>query len=120
MDNFETASSVMTRPEMTDKIVALCTCPDAETGARLARLVVEKRCAACVNLLPAVRSFYQWEGEVADEAETLMLIKTTRARYAELERVIIAEHPYELPELIAVPIERGFERYLVWVEDGTS
>ena len=67
-----------------------------------------------------VRSIYRWNDKVAEDTEALMVIKTTETRYADVERLIIEQHPYELPEIIAVPIEQGFKQYMAWIEDTTS
>ena len=104
----------------TDKLVVLCTCPDEDAGAAMARELVGKRLAACVNVQGRIRSIYRLNDEVTEDEEALMVIKTTASRYSELERLIRELHPYELQEIIAVPIERGFERYLAWMEDAIS
>src|SRR5260370_42486490 len=87
---------------------------------RLADLLVEKKLAACVNILAPCRSVYHWEGAVQHDEEHPMLIKTTTERYAALEQALRAGHPYELPEIIAVPIERGLPAYLDWVAAETK
>lgn len=89
--------------------------PDRPSAERLARSLVEARFAACVNILAPCRSVYSWKGKVENAEEHPMLIKTTRDRYAALEAAIRAEHPYELPEIIAVPLTAGFSAYLDWV-----
>ena len=96
-----------------------CSCPDAETAARIARVLVEERLAACVNRIEGVRSTYQWQGTVADEAEVMLVIKTTLERFDELRERIVALHPYELPEVIAVEVVAGLDRYLDWVSAQT-
>lgn len=96
-------------------IVVLCTVPDSETGARLGRGLVEQHLAACVNIIPGVRSLYSWEGEVKDDAEAQLLIKTRRARYDELAEHIRTHHPYSEPEIIALPIANGSASYLAWI-----
>jgi len=98
----------------------MCTCPDGDSATAIARHLVERGLAACVNMVAPVRSVYRWRGEVTEDSETLMLIKTTESRYDELEQAIIANHPYELPEVIAVPIERGFKQYLQWINEQTA
>jgi periplasmic divalent cation tolerance protein len=108
----------MSRP--TGAIIVFCTCPTEDAARAIGRILVDRRLAACVNVHGGVRSIYRWRDAVAEDAETLMVIKTTAARYAALERLIIEQHPYELPEIVAVPIERGFEQYLAWIEDSTS
>ncbi len=105
---------------MTDKIVVLSTCSSAEEAQRLARALVEKRLAACVNIIPGIRSVYRWKDEVGkdaieDEEETLLAIKTSRALLEELREEIERLHSYEVPEVIALPIVDGSERYLAWL-----
>jgi periplasmic divalent cation tolerance protein len=89
--------------------------PDRTAAENLARVLVEQRVAACVNILAPCRSVYRWKGTVQDDEEHPMLIKTTSERYPMLEQEIRAAHPYELPEIIAVPIESGLPEYLEWV-----
>lgn len=105
---------------MTDVLVVLVTAPGAEEAARLARTLVEERLAACGNVVPGLRSIYRWEGEVRDEGEALLLLKTTRARFAALRERVLALHPYEVPEVLALPVEAGGERYLAWVGAETA
>ncbi len=95
--------------------VLLVTAPDAEVGARLARTLVEEHLAACVNLIPGIRSIYRWEGKVQEDGEVLLVIKTRQDRVAALSRRVHELHPYELPELIAVGVVGGSERYLEWL-----
>ena len=97
--------------------VVLSTFPDADTAARVARTLVEEQLAACVNLLPTVRSIYRWEGKVCDEAETLAVIKTTAERYAALAAKIAELHPYQVPEVIALPVADGHPPYLAWLAE---
>jgi len=97
-------------------LVVLCTCPDEVTGQRLARSLVEEGLAACVNAVPNIASTFCWEGKVQEDREVLLLIKSTSAVYARLEARIQALHPYELPEVVAVPIVRGSAAYLGWLE----
>jgi periplasmic divalent cation tolerance protein len=94
--------------------------PDRAAAERLADALVEKRVAACVNILAPCTSVYRWKGAVQRDEEHPLLIKTTEARYAELEAAIRAGHPYELPEIIAVPVERGLPAYLDWVAAETA
>jgi periplasmic divalent cation tolerance protein len=93
---------------------------DIDSARRLARALVEQRLAACVNLLPGVQSVYRWQGNIEEEGEVTLLIKTTEARYAELEAAIRALHPYELPELIALPVAAGLPAYLHWIRQETK
>ena len=94
--------------------------PDRAAAERLADMLVEKKLAACVNILAPCRSVYRWKGAVQHDEEHPMLIKTTVERYPALEEAIRAAHPYELPEIIAVPIERGLLAYLDWVAAETK
>ncbi|HEY8427476.1 MAG TPA: divalent-cation tolerance protein CutA [Sandaracinaceae bacterium] len=100
-------------------ILVLCTAPDAEVGAKLARGLVEARLAACVNVVPGLRSFYVWKGEVHDEPEVQLLVKTRRSRFDALSAWIAEHHPYEVPEIVALPIEAGAKSYLDWLEEQT-
>jgi len=100
--------------------VVLVTAPDAAVGARLARTVVEERLAACVNLVPGVRSVYRWEGAVHEDDEVLLVIKTREDRVAALSRRVHELHPYELPELLAVGVVGGSERYLAWLREAAT
>lgn len=103
---------------MTDAVLlCYCTCPDAESAQHLARTLVEERLAACVNRLPGIASTYRWEGRVTTDAEELLLIKTTAGRFEALRERLVALHPYEVPELIAVPAAAGHAAYLAWVQD---
>lgn len=101
-------------------LVAHCSCPDAETAARIARQLVEERLAACVQAIPGVTSTYRWQGELHSDAEVLLLIKTTRARFDALKARLPDLHPYDLPELIAVEAVDGLDAYLGWVEAETE
>lgn len=98
-----------------DALIALCTCPDAAIADRIARTLVAERLAACVNRLAGVESTYRWNGEVQVDEEVLLVIKTSRARYAALEDRLVALHPYEVPEVIAIPIGEGYAPYLAWI-----
>ena len=101
-------------------LLCLSTCPDAETAARIARALVEERLAACVNRLPGVNSTYRWQGEIHEDAEVLLLIKTTRERFDALRDRLAELHPYEVPELIAFEITDGLPAYLEWVARETA
>lgn len=95
--------------------VVLVTAPDAETGARIARVLVEERLAACVNVVPGLRSIYRFEGRIEDEAEVLLLAKTRTDRRAALAERVKEIHPYALPEVLALPAAGGSAAYLDWV-----
>lgn len=97
--------------------VVFSTFPDADTAARIARALVDEQLAACVNVVPTVRSIYRWEGKVCDEAETLAVIKTTAERYAALAARIAELHPYQVPEVIALPLADGHPPYLAWLAE---
>jgi len=101
-------------------LLVITNLPDRAVAERMADALVAKRLAACVNLLAPCRSVYRWRGDVQHDEEHPMLIKTTDERYAELEAEIRALHPYELPEIVAVPIGRGLPGYLAWVAEETS
>ena len=96
-------------------LLVLTNLPDRAAAERLADTLIEKRVAACVNILAPCRSVYRWKGAVQHDEEYPMLIKTAAERYPDLEAAIRAAHPYELPEIIAVPIERGLPAYLEWL-----
>lgn len=100
-------------------LLVLTNLPDRAAAERLADLVIGQQLAACVNILAPCRSVYRWKGAVQHDEEHPMLIKTTAERYPALERALRSGHPYELPEIIAVPIERGLPAYLEWVAGET-
>ena len=101
-------------------LLVLTNLPDRAAAERLADLVIAKNLAACVNILAPCRSVYRWKGAVQHDEEHPVLIKTTGERYAALEQALREGHPYELPEIIAVPIERGLPAYLDWVAAETK
>lgn len=98
--------------QSTERFVVLSTAPDAEVAAMLARTLVERRLAACVNVVPAVRSFYRWKGRVHDAAEVLLVAKTDKERLAGLIDALVAAHSYDCPEIVALPIVEGLPAYL--------
>jgi len=93
----------------------LIAAPDEETGRRIARALVEERLAACVNVLPGVRSVYRWKGAVEEASEVLLIAKTRADRSAALASRVRALHPYELPEVVVLPVTDGSRAYLRWV-----
>jgi len=101
-------------------LLVLTNLPDRATAEKLADTLIQKRVAACVNILAPCRSVYRWKGAVQHDEEHPVLIKTTRESYAALEAAIREAHPYELPEIVAVPIERGLPAYLDWVATETT
>ena len=96
-------------------LLCYCTCPNADSAQHLAHALVSESLAACVNRIPAIHSTYRWKGEVTTDTEELLLIKTTVERFEALKERVLALHPYELPELIAVPVACGHTAYLDWV-----
>lgn len=98
-------------------LVVQVTAPTSEVAAQLGRTLVEERLAACANIVPGLRSIYRWQGAVHDDAEVLILIKTTAAAQARLTQRIVELHPYETPEVIAMPIVAGSDMYLRWLSD---
>jgi periplasmic divalent cation tolerance protein len=102
-----------------DTLLVITNLPDRAGAERLARMLVERRLAACVNVLASCRSVYHWKGAVETAEEVPLFIKTTAAQYVALERAIVEEHPYELPEVIAVPLDRGLPAYLEWIAGET-
>ncbi|WP_020564640.1 divalent-cation tolerance protein CutA [Methylosarcina fibrata] len=100
--------------------IILCTCPDQETAENIARLLIERNLAACVNILPGLTSYYRWQGQIESAQELLLLIKSSGARYSAVEAAILENHPYELPEIVAVPVEQGLPDYLHWIDSCLS
>jgi periplasmic divalent cation tolerance protein len=100
-------------------LLVLTNLPDRESAEKLAALLIEQRLAACVNILAACTSVYRWNGETQHDEEHPLLIKTAQDRYAALQAAIRANHPYELPEIVAVPIMHGLPAYLDWIESET-
>ena len=98
-------------------IAVLTNLPDSESAFNLARALIRRRVAACVNVLGPATSFYRWEGREEEASEVPVIIKSTRDRYPELERVIRENHPYEIPKIVALPVEQGLEKYLGWVAE---
>ena len=103
-----------------DYCVVMNTCPDAATAEKIARALVERKLAACVNIFPGLRSVYTWKGVCQNAEEHLLIIKTVSAAYPALEQAVLELHPYELPEIIAVPIAAGLSGYLAWIKQSTA
>ncbi len=103
----------------TEAIVVLVTAPTPERAAEIARALVQERLAACGNVVPGLRSIYRWEGKVQEDEEALLVLKTVRARFEALRERVLALHPYEVPEVIALPIQAGHDAYLRWLADST-
>lgn len=100
--------------------MVLCTFPDLGKARQIGTALVEKQLAACVNVLPGVASIYQWEGQTRQDEEVLALIKTGSGRFEALREEILRLHPYEVPEIIALPVKEGSEAYLSWVRRQTG
>ena len=100
---------------MTNKIVVLSTCANAEDAGRIAGLLVDKRLAACVSVVPGLRSYYRWQDRVETSDEMLLVIKTSRELFAALQSELEKIHPYDVPEILALPVVEGSENYLNWL-----
>lgn len=109
-----------TVPKPPDALLVLTNLPDVASAQALAAHLVERRLAACVNILAPCRSVYRWQGKIEDAEEVPLLIKTAAARYPDVEAAIRERHPYELPEIIAVPLNLGLPEYLGWVAAETQ
>ncbi|KRE83635.1 cation tolerance protein [Rhodanobacter sp. Soil772] len=105
----------MTPTDPATVLLCYCSCPDAASAQAIAEALVGEHLAACVNRVPGIGSTYRWQGVVTTDSEELLLIKTTAACFDALRARVLELHPYDLPELIAVPVERGHEAYLDWV-----
>lgn len=104
---------------MTVKIV-FCTTPNTEISKEISRKLIEKKLAACVNILNNITSVYSWKNELCEDNENLLIIKTTENKFEELKNEILSIHPYELPEIIMIPAENGLKDYLNWVREQTN
>lgn len=96
-------------------VLVFSTCPDEQTAEHLAASLVEAKAAACVNILGPLRSVYRWQGKVQKDDEMLLIVKTHRDRYAHVERLIVEQHPYELPEVVQIAVSAGSADYLSWI-----
>ena len=105
---------------MTDALLVFTTLPTADKAAEIAKLLVDEKLVACANLLPAVRSIYRWQGKMHDENEVLVLLKTRAEQLERLKLRLLEIHPYELPEMLAVPVESGYQPYLDWLAGETK
>jgi len=104
----------------TDAVVVLTTVANADEGVALIRALLERRLIACGTMLPGARSLYRWEGKVADESEVVILLKTRSAILHALEHVFSELHPYKVPELLALSVSSGLEKYVAWINTETS
>ena len=112
--------SVFRRGVETGVLIVLCSFPDEEKARQIGAILVEKQAAACVNIVPGLRSIYRWEGRVCDEAEVLGIIKTTPGKYEDLERLILELHPYDTPEVVSWTADRTAEAYARWVAESVG
>ena len=103
-----------------ETLLVMVTAPTPEKAGEIARALVEERMAACGNVLPGLRSIYRWEGKVCDEPEALLLLKVPAGRFPDLRDRVVQLHPYQLPEVIAIPIVDGLDRYLSWIVQSTG
>lgn len=113
----ELSSSAAAQPN--DFVVVFVTVPSQDVAATLAQSLVTEKLVACVNILPGVRSIYTWEGKLCDEVESLCVLKTRRALYAAVRDRVTSLHPYQVPEIIALPLVEGNAPYLAWLRDET-
>jgi len=96
-------------------LIVLTTCPDDQVAQVLANKIIDAKLAACVNIVPKIISVYEWQGQKEQSNESLLLIKSTQEKFTGLKDLIVREHPYELPEVVAVPICDGLPEYLAWI-----
>ena len=101
-------------------VVVLVTAPDLKTARKLAKAALKARLVACANLIPKIESHYWWQNKLETGAEVLLLMKTTRARLAALERLILANHPYDTPEFVVLTLSGGNQRYLDWLAESVG
>jgi periplasmic divalent cation tolerance protein len=94
----------------------LVTAPNLKTARRLAKVVVQAKAAACANLIPRIESHYRWHGKLERGNEVLLILKTSKRKFPALERLILDHHPYDTPEILALPISAGTQRYLAWLD----
>jgi periplasmic divalent cation tolerance protein len=105
---------------MADEIAVFVTADELELARQIAGELVERRLVACVNIVPGIESIYRWQGAVQRDREVLLIIKTSRHRFAEIEMLVKRLHTYQLPEIIAVPIDHGSQEYLDWIQESIA
>lgn len=110
----------MPTPDDSDCLVVLTTLPDAAQARALVRELVQARVVACGTVLPQATSIYRWQGRIDETSEAQVLLKTLRSRWSDLEREIRARHPYDVPELLALPVSRGLDAYMAWLATETA
>lgn len=111
---------IISEPIMPEYQVLFNTCPDLNTAQDIAKVLLEKHLAACINIVPQIQSMYEWKGEIVTDTELLLIIKTQAKHYASIEKLLMELHPYEVPELIALPINAGLPSYLDWIQSVTE
>ena len=115
----QAAKLLLPYPMRVSALICFCTCPDTETAERIATSLVDERLAACVNIMPGVRSVYRWQDQVERDDEVLLLVKTMPDQFERLQVRLLELHPYELPEVLAVETDHAHPDYLDWVADQT-
>lgn len=100
--------------------VVYCTVPNQEEAKRIAKILVEEKLAACVNIVPKIISIYSWKGDIVEDEEYLLIIKTQEKSFKNMKNKIISTHPYDVPEIIFLPIKMGYDKYLDWIKDETK
>lgn len=103
-----------------DILIVFVSAGSQEEAQKIAKAVVESRAAACATILPSVRSLYWWEGKIADEQESILLLKTTVENYPKVEELVRSHHSYTTPEILAVPVAKGLDQYIAWVRNETT
>ncbi|MGH1363050.1 MAG: divalent-cation tolerance protein CutA [Calditrichia bacterium] len=101
----------------TNPILVFCTVPDHDTAKQISNVLVTERLAACCNLVPGIRSVYMWQGNICEEEEIQLFIKTSAEVYDSLEKRLLELHPYDVPEILALPVMRGLSTYLKWMDE---
>lgn len=105
---------------LTDLQLVLCNCPELQTAEQIATVLLERRLAACINIMPPQLSLYRWQGKLERQQEVMLLIKAPQAQFSAISQTICQLHPYTVPEIIAVPVTQAFQPYLNWIKEETS
>lgn len=106
--------------KMADYTAILCTCPSKEVACKIADALVPAGLAACVNIITSLISVYRWKGDICRDEECLVIIKSTQENFEDIRKAILTVHPYEVPEIISLPISSGHEPYLRWIDECTA